>query len=476
MTYSNALYQPSILELAQEGNCRALTYWMNSFLSPQGIYVQVHPASDHFLKILVSFRKPRQKEACLRMRDRLVRFICYRLWTLNSVAIRGARIVARIPGDSRILWQLSVRINSPAAAKVRRTEQMSLRQLQAAHQFKFRVFRSLFMSSITLAGFFVGYWLFYAEFGKFLTREKSANASVLAAGIRSSEVETPEVGSESLDAAPQIPAPPGQANFPIPESFRGEVTSQVSVPEPVKAIALTFDDGPHPEVTAEILSILKQHNTKATFFMSGENIKQSPEMARRVVSEGHAVGNRGWHQGLETGKAADPVREIDDTTNLIEEVTGAKTELFRPPDGRLNNKLIAHAKQQEYAIMLWSVDSQDSLVAAPILLDNVLRNAQPGRIVLLHDGLSKTGPSATVQALPQLITALQQQGYQFVTVPQLLKLQAVPERQKDTKIPFRKQSIAAVRAKAEAVLSRVEWSQANPQEKRSLLSAATQNE
>lgn len=473
MTYANALYQPSILELAQEGNCRALTYWINSFLGPQGIYVQVQPAPDHFLKILVSFRKPRQKEACLRSRDQLVRFICYRLWTLNSDVIRGVRIIARIPGDSKILWQLSIRINSPAAAKKRRTEEMSLRQLQAAHQLRFRVFRALFMSSITFAGVFVGYWLFYVEVGKLLSKEKLADALVLA----NSDVVSPDVSNQPREVTPHIPAPPGQANFPIPEQFRGEVFSYVSVPDATKVIALTFDDGPHPEVTAEVLAILKQHAIKATFFVSGENVEQFPDVARRIVSEGHAVGNRGWHQGLETGKAVNPVREIDDTTDLIEEITGAKTELFRPAGGRLESKLIAHAKRQEYAITLWSADSQDALVAAPILLDNVLRNAQPGRIVLLHDGLSKNGPSATVQALPQLITALQQQGYQFVTVPQLLKLQPAPSRQKDTRVPFRKQTVAAVRAKAEALLSLVELPNSNLlSENGALFGSTAQNE
>jgi hypothetical protein len=90
MTNSHTLYQPSVIELAQAGNSRAVAYWMNSLLAPQGIQVQVMPASSgHFLKIVADFQRPRRREACVELRDRLVRFICYRLWTLNSEAIGG---------------------------------------------------------------------------------------------------------------------------------------------------------------------------------------------------------------------------------------------------------------------------------------------------------------------------------------------------------------------------------------------------
>jgi chitin deacetylase len=541
MAYLNGLYQPSIVELAQEGNCRALTHWINSFLGPQGIEVQVQPGTDRFLKILVNFRKLQQKDACLRLRDRLARFICYRLWTLNSDVIQGARIVALVPGGSKVLWQVSARINSPAAVKVRRAEAAMVRQLQSIHHLRFRIFRSLFMSSLTLVGFWMGYWLFSLKVGRLLTTDPTQTdpATEVPALTDDPEAATPIMMNREADsvpeASPQVPSLLGQANSPVPEEFRGEVVSQVQLPDATKVIALTFDDGPHPEITGQVLDILKQYNIKATFFMSGENVEQFPDVARRVVAEGHAVGNRGWHRGLGTGKDADPVREIDETTALIQKVTGTKTELFRPADGRFDGQLVSHAQLKDYAIPLWSVDSQDMLVAFPLVLDNVLRNVQPGRIVLLHDSPSKTiaptmaaaaavpsptgspvvnkspvtnnspgliasttapaapisptdnspvstspagtssvnnspgmvastvAPSipvsATVQALPQLITVLQQQGYRFVTVPQLLSLDAAnrqngaSNRQKDTKGPFRKEAVAAVQAKAEAVLS-----------------------
>ncbi len=440
MAYSNAPYQPSILELAQEGNCRALTYWMNSFLAPQGIYVRVQPDSAHFLKVLIDFRRPQRREACLHLRDRLARAICYRLWTLNSDVIRGVRIVARVAGDPKILWQLSVRINSPAANKLRRAEAVNLRQMQAMNQLKFRVARSLFMSSITLAGFFIGYWLFYLEMGKVLAKSQPTDPSLLGNHPEAAPT-LPQTELPQTEILPQISAPPGRINFLVPEQFKGQVVSQVDVPETEKVIALTFDDGPHPETTAQVLEVLKQYSAKATFFVSGAGVEEFPAMARRIVAEGHALGNRAWERIAEETSNLDAAREVDETADLIQEVTGAKTELFRPPNGRLDTKLVNYAQKQGYAVTLWSVDSQDSLVAAPILLDNVLKNVRPGRVVLLHDG-SGGEQSATIQALPQLLTALQQQGYRFVTIPELLKIQLESHQQDDTRLPLRKRAIA----------------------------------
>lgn len=469
MSYSNALYQPSLLELAQGGNCRALAYWMNSFLAPQGISVRVEPDSAHFLKVLIDFRRPHRREACLNLRDQLTRSICYRLWTLNSDVIRGVHLVARIAGDSQILWQLSVRINSPAAARLRRSELANSRQLQSANLLKFRVARSLFMSSITLAGFLIGYWLFYVEIGKVLAKGKPADASVMP---HSPEITPTLAQSEVL---PQISAPPGRVNFLAPEQFRGSVVSQIEIPDSEKVIALTFDDAPQPETTVQMLDILKQYNAKATFFVSGVSVEQFPAITRRIVSEGHAIGNRGWSRSAEGTSNVDVKQEVDETSKLIQEATGSKTGLFRPLNGRLDTKLVSYAQKQNYAVTLWSVDSQDTLVAAPILLDNVLRNIRPGRIVLLHDGLGSSGQSSTVQALPQLLTALQQQGYRFLTVPELLKFQQEHQPQNDTQLPLRKRTIAQIRAKIRAQLNALIEPEPQLQDAHSTLATAAES-
>jgi peptidoglycan/xylan/chitin deacetylase (PgdA/CDA1 family) len=434
MVYSNALYRPTLLELAQTGNCRALTYWMNSFLGPQGVQVQVQPAPEQYLKILVEFRRPQSQESCLKAEDRLVRFICYRLWTLNSQAIRGIRVVARMAGDPKVLWHTSVRINSPAVMKLRQVEAAQLRQVHLAGQVKFRILRSLFMSSVTLAGFFAGYWLFYLQMGRMLSKGKPSEAPTL-------ENPTDATPSQTNRAAGQSSSAIGDVNQPIPAAFYGQVVSQVDGVSD-KVIALTFDDGPHSEVTAQILDILQQYNIRATFFMSGSNVEQLPDLARRVVTEGHAVGNRGWSRSLGSGQDIKPKREIDETSNLIQATTGVKPEIFRPVKGNLDPELLDYAKQEQYAITLWSVDSQDTMMAAPLVLDNVLRNAQPGRIVLLHDRPGATQYSATVQALPQLITTLRQQGYRFVTVPQLLNLKKAQGQNRETQLPLKQPEVA----------------------------------
>jgi peptidoglycan/xylan/chitin deacetylase (PgdA/CDA1 family) len=428
MTYSNALYQPSVLELAQEGNCRALTYWINSFLGPQGIYVQVQPAPSRYLRIFVDFQRPKRRESCMHLRERLVRFICYRLWTLNSEVIRGVQIVARLAGDSRVLWQQSVRLKTPIGAGRLHRSPSQIRQRQAFKQLRFRVVRSLFLSSITLVGFLMGYWLFYLEVNQVLGKGKQAEPETAAlppaAPSPSGGQPVGQVPQKPI-APPSTPVPkPRETTFAVPEEFRGQVISQTNPAGTEKVVALTFDDGPRPETTSQVLDILKQRNVKATFFMVGQQIQQFPDLARRVVAEGHAVGNHTLNNIVDKVDEATAAHEIDDMEKLLYETTGAKTSLFRPPNGQLDNGMAAYAQRKKYAVTLWSVDSQDYYVAAPTLLDNVLKHIQSGKIVLMHDGGGDR--SATVQALAQLITTLQQQGYKFVTVPELLQMHQAP--------------------------------------------------
>ena len=411
---AGALYQPSVIELAQAGNCQALTYWMNSLLAAQGVAVQVRPAAiKHYLKIFVDFQQPTRKEVCLSLRDRLVRFICYRLWTLNSQEIFGVKIVARMSGSPKVLWQQSVRINTPANSH-------RLRQMRAARpkhrsdSFSFQFLRSVLLSSVTLAGVYIGYRLLYVELSKALSKFFAAQPMTtlthLPGGSRLSLMQAQIGGSSS-----------GNDVITVPDQFQGQTVSQVTPINHEKVIALTFDDGPWPETTEQVLDILKQNNIKATFFMVGLHIKRHPELAKRVAQEGHTIGNHTWNHPLQDVSLADAAYEIDGMEKLIYETTGVRTALFRPPGGRFNGGLATYARERKYATTLWSVDSEDYYVSSPILIDNVLKNVQPGRIVLMHDGGGDR--SATVKALPQIISALRQQGYRFVTVPELMAIQ-----------------------------------------------------
>jgi peptidoglycan/xylan/chitin deacetylase (PgdA/CDA1 family) len=413
LTYSDKLYQPSLIELAQLGNYQALTYWMNSLLAPQGIQVQVKPASTrYFIKIFITFQPPVRRETCIQLRDRLVRFICYRLWTLNSEAILGVQIVARLAGESRVIWQQSVRINTPANSERLRQIQ-ALRAAQREVGFGFQFLRAVILSSVTLAGFYIGYRLFYLELNRALGRLPAQPLSTLTDLSDKSQVAFVQARAGANSDASVIT---------VPDQFQGKVVSQITPANGEKVIALTFDDGPWPDTTEEVLDILKQNKIKATFFMVGLHIQRHPELAKRVAEEGHAIGNHTLNHPLQDVSLADAAYQIDGMEKLIYETTGVKTGLFRPPGGRIDGGLANYAHERKYAVTLWSVDSEDYYVASPILLDNVLKNVQPGRIVLMHDGGGDR--SATVKALPQIISALKQRGYRFVTVPELMNMQA----------------------------------------------------
>ncbi|MEG4803943.1 polysaccharide deacetylase family protein [Microcoleus sp. ARI1-B5] len=211
--------------------------------------------------------------------------------------------------------------------------------------------------------------------------------------------------------------------FVPPEQFQGTTVFEGKVQDSEKVIALTVDDGPWPETTEQMLDIFKQNDVKATFFWIGKSLESSPEIARRVVAEGHAIGNHTWHHWYDPMDAATAANEIDRTAKLIYETTGVKTSFFRPPGGVLNNGLAKYAKEQNYSVVMWSVTSADTDPRAQpsAFVENVLKGAKPGAIVLMHDGGGDR--SRTIKALPEMIAGLKQQGYRFVTVPELLEMQ-----------------------------------------------------
>lgn len=400
---------------------------MNSLLASQGVGVQVQPAAKHSLKIFVDFQPLTRKEVCISLRDRLVRFICYRLWTLNSSEIFSVQILARVSGSSRVLWQQSVRINTPANSQ-------RLRQIRALRpksrqepSFGFQFLRSLLLSSVTLAGFYIGYRLLYLEISKLLSKPVAAQPTTsvylavppgtlqMLSHSATSDVGIIKAASEAKVASAKLISAETKGES-VPQRFQGETVSQVAG-NPEKAIALTFEDGPWPEATEQILDILQQNHVRATFFMVGLQIKRYPELAKQVAQAGHAIGNHTWNHPLHEVSLAEAASEINDMEKLIYEITGVKPELFRPP-AAVRGELTAYARQQKYVNTLWSIDSQDPYVSSPILIDKVLKHAQPGGIVLMHDGGGDR--FATVKALPQIISALKQQGYRLVTVPELL--------------------------------------------------------
>ena len=211
-----------------------------------------------------------------------------------------------------------------------------------------------------------------------------------------------------------------KASYAIPASFQGQTVSQVSLPDNGKKyIALTFDDGPHPRNTEPILRILKKHNIPATFFVTGDLVPQNQEIVSQINNDGHIIGN---HTYTHNSKNLTPKQEIDQAEETIQKITGVRPTLFRPPHGITNNGLVDYAKQKHMTPVLWSVDPKDwkDSNTQQNIIAEVTQQAKNGGIVLLHDG--GNDGHKTAAALPAIIQNLQFQGYEFVTVPELLRI------------------------------------------------------
>ncbi|MEG4210572.1 polysaccharide deacetylase family protein [Microcoleus sp. S13_B4] len=235
-------------------------------------------------------------------------------------------------------------------------------------------------------------------------------------------LKAPKLKTPPSPPATPSPTPPEQPLiFAPPVQFRSQIVYKASINNS-KVIALTFDDGPTPE-TLKILEVLQKHQVVGTFFCLGANLREYPEIAKRVVQTGNAIGNHTWHHYSHNVTEKTASDEIDNTGVHIYRSTGAKSFLFRPPGGRLNNGLADYAKKKNYVVVIWSIDPKDFLEPpAAAIAHTVLSQATSGAIVLLHDGGGNR--QQTVEALSAIIPKLKQQGYRFVTVPQLLQMQA----------------------------------------------------
>lgn len=243
--------------------------------------------------------------------------------------------------------------------------------------------------------------------------------------LKQSIAERVEFSENTLDRLQKV-----RFNSSLPSKFKGTTLRQAKLDSRQKAIALTFDDGPWPTTTVQILDILKQNNIKGTFFWVGRYLQVYPELGKKVAQAGHAIGNHTWnHQYIKYNEEG-AAREIDRTTSLIEELTGIRTYMFRPPGGILNNGLAAYAQKKNYTVVMWSADSLDWRTATQSLMENVMRQANSGGIVLMHDGGGNR--SKTVEALPNIIAKLKKEGYTFVTVPELLEMEAKNLKQQQT--------------------------------------------
>lgn len=189
------------------------------------------------------------------------------------------------------------------------------------------------------------------------------------------------------------------------------------LPAEVKYIALTFDDGPRRETTAKLLDGLEERGASATFFLVGEQIEENSDLVERMKAEGHQVGNHTWsHVRLDGGAEESARQEIRMTEEALQELLGGEGYWLRPPYG-----MIDEGMEIGIPMVKWSVDPRDwERRNTAQVVQAVLRDAEPNAIILLHDIYP-----TSVEAALQVVDTLQKEGYWFVTVEELLRLNGI---------------------------------------------------
>ena len=184
-------------------------------------------------------------------------------------------------------------------------------------------------------------------------------------------------------------------------------------------IALTFDDGPHPTLTPRILDILEKYNVKATFFMVGVNVENYPDAARAVLEAGHEIGNHTYSHRILSHLSHEEIdSEIEGCEDLLESLCQRRPHLFRPPQGALSSLVEADADQNDYSLILWSLDTRDwEDKNADHIIQRVLSSVKSGDIILMHDYIGHN--SRTPEALERLLPKLLSRGFKPVTVGEL---------------------------------------------------------
>lgn len=190
------------------------------------------------------------------------------------------------------------------------------------------------------------------------------------------------------------------------------------VPGAGKRLALTFDDGPSPQYTPAYLEVLREHGVRATFFMVGRQVKSSPELAAMIAADGHDIGNHTFdHPNLRRVSNDTIQQQIQSTNELLEQATGQQVRYFRPPGGNTNQNVTAVAAGKGLDVIMWNIDPRDweRSKTPDQIVTHILNNLQPGGIVVMHEGKPQT-----LAALPVLINKLREQGWELVTVTELL--------------------------------------------------------
>ena len=189
-----------------------------------------------------------------------------------------------------------------------------------------------------------------------------------------------------------------------------------------KKIAITFDDGPHPE-TLKVLDLLNQYNAKGTFFCIGRQIEKYPEILNQVVNQGHTVGNHTYNHSSTLTLSTRALEELTSTDEIIKNVTGKKPMLFRPPFGVTAPNIAKALKITGHTVIGWNIRSLDTIIEdEKKIFNRIKKRLRPGSIILLHDTSERA-----VNIFEQLLVLLQENNYTAVTVDELLNITANEE-------------------------------------------------
>jgi peptidoglycan/xylan/chitin deacetylase (PgdA/CDA1 family) len=192
-----------------------------------------------------------------------------------------------------------------------------------------------------------------------------------------------------------------------------------------KRLALTYDDGPNDPYTFRLLDVLASHNVRATFFLIGRYVRQRPDIVREIVRAGHVIGNHTFSHPLLTFQPAQEIKQqLTDCTLAISDAVGEHSNLFRPPFGGRRPAVLHIARQLGLEPVMWNVTGYDwNAPSADHIQRKVTRQVRGGDVILLHDGAHKqfgADRSHTVVASDKIISKYRPEGYEFVTIPDMM--------------------------------------------------------
>jgi peptidoglycan/xylan/chitin deacetylase (PgdA/CDA1 family) len=237
---------------------------------------------------------------------------------------------------------------------------------------------------------------------------KSTPRQTTAAGYGTSAIEQHENREAGVSAtqkrsttAAQTTGPKAIANWPTGRNL----------------VALSYDDGPHPRITPQLLELLQRKNVKATFYLLGQMVKEYPKVARQVAEAGHEVAAHSYdHKQFTKLSESGLQRQLQLTHDLITSATGVAPTTLRPPYGATNSRVNAACEEMGYKVVLWDVDTNDwRKRTSQQMIAEILKTARDGSIILMHDRYQ-----TTLDTTEAVIDALRAKGYEFVTVAELL--------------------------------------------------------